>query len=207
MFLPLLLDLSEFSALSQSLIDMLATLSAAAAGGMRVALPLLAIVLIQQSQETPGSGGGWLSLGSASPETSWVLGALVSWSLFEVLASKSLLGQRIQQALQLFFSPLAGAVLAIAVATNRNVAPWLMGILGGVGGMVALVLYLVKTGWFYRLRGLPLWVTVGEDLLCVGLVSMAFGAPEQGGIVALVLLWLAIRSSSQWYQWYRSPPS
>ncbi|WP_017710954.1 DUF4126 domain-containing protein [Prochlorothrix hollandica] len=192
MFLPQLSDI---------LISILATLSAAAAGGMRVALPLLAIVLIQQGQN-------WSQmpvLGTFQPN--WVLGALVSWSLFEILASKTLLGQRIQQSIQLFFSPLAGVILAMTVATNRNLPDWLLGILAGVGGMVALVLYLVKMGWFYRLRGLPLWLTLGEDFLCVALVFMAFGAPEQGGLVALVLLWLAIRSSSAWYQWYTANPA
>ncbi|MGA1475069.1 MAG: DUF4126 domain-containing protein [Prochlorothrix sp.] len=179
------------------MIDILATLSAAAAGGMRVALPLLAVVLIQQ-----GTSSDRLPLlGNFQPDL--VLGALVSWSLFEVLASKTLLGQRLQQSIQLLFSPLAGAVLAIAVATNRDVTPWLLGILAGVGGMLALVLYLVQMGWFYRLRGLPPWLTLVEDVLCVGLVSLAFGAPREGGLVALILLWLAIRSSSAWYQWYQ----
>lgn len=188
-------QLSEI--LSEILIDILATLSAAAAGGMRVALPLLAVVLIQQ-----GTSSDRLPLlGNFQPDL--VLGALVSWSLFEVLASKTLLGQRLQQSIQLLFSPLAGAVLAIAVATNRDVTPWLLGILAGVGGMLALVLYLVQMGWFYRLRGLPPWLTLVEDVLCVGLVSLAFGAPREGGLVALILLWLAIRSSSAWYQWYQ----
>lgn len=168
---------------------------------MRVALPLLAVVLIQQG--TPGDRLPLLGVLQSNP----AFGALVSWSIFEVLASKTLLGQRLQQVIQLFFSPLAGAILAIAVATNRDVAAWLLGILAGVGGMLALVLYLVKTGWFHRLRGLPPWLTLGEDLLCVALVFLAFGAPREGGVLALILLWLAIRSSSVWYQWYHTGPS
>ena len=126
----------------------------------------------------------------------------MSWSIFELVAAKSLLGQRIQQNLQLFLSPLAGAILGLTVANDRNLSPWLTGILGGVGGMLALVIYLVQAGWFYRLRGIPLWVAIVEDVLCVGLVCMAFGAPRQGGIIALLLLWLALRTSSQWRSWY-----
>jgi hypothetical protein len=104
----------------------------------------------------------------------------------------------------MFFSPIAGAILAITVATNRSLPPWFIGLLGGVGGMLALVIYLVQAGWFYRLRGFPIWVVILEDILCVCLVFFAFGAPRQGGLIALFLLWLAIRSSSAWNTWYRA---
>ncbi|NEP36889.1 MULTISPECIES: DUF4126 family protein, partial [unclassified Moorena] len=67
---------------------------------------------------------------------------------------------------------------------------------------LAFVLQLVQVGWFYRLRGLPLWVVFLQDFLCVVLIILAFDAPEQGGLIALLLLWLAIRSSKHWYRWY-----
>jgi len=41
-----------------------------------------------------------------------------------------------------------------------------------------------------------------QDFLCVSLVLFAFDAPEQGGIIALLLLWLAIRSTKEWQLWY-----
>jgi hypothetical protein len=34
-------------------------------------------------------------------------------------------------------------------------------------------------------------------------VLFAFRAPEQGGSIALLLLWIAIRSSTEWQRWYR----
>jgi hypothetical protein len=178
------------------MIDVLAALSASAAGGMRVALPLLLIGLLQNERL-------WSRvpiLARFHPQV--VVCILVSWSVFELVAAKSLLGQRIQQNLQLFLSPLAGAILGLTVANDRNLSPWLTGILGGVGGILALVIYLVQAGWFYRLRGIPVWAAIVEDLLCVGLVCMAFGAPRQGGMIALLLLWLALRTSSQWRSWY-----
>jgi hypothetical protein len=61
---------------------------------------------------------------------------------------------------------------------------------------------LVQVGWFFRLRGLPLWVVFSQDVLCVALVIFAFDAPQQGGLIALILLWLAIRSSQQWRRLY-----
>jgi hypothetical protein len=65
-------------------------------------------------------------------------------------------------------------------------------------------LQLVQVGWFYRLKGLPIWAVLLEDILCVLLVLFAFKAPNSGGLIALLLLWLAIRSSQSWYQWYRA---
>lgn len=179
------------------MIDVLAALSAAAAGGMRVALPLLLIGLLQQERL-------WSTvpiLARFHPHV--VVAILVSWSLFEVVAAKSFLGQRLQQSLQLFLSPVVGSILAITVAIDRQLEPWLMGLLGGVGGLLALVIYLVQAGWFYRLRGIPLWMAIVEDLLCVVLIFMALGAPQGGGLIALLLLWLAIRTSSQWRFWYQ----
>jgi hypothetical protein len=34
-------------------------------------------------------------------------------------------------------------------------------------------------------------------------VLFAFKAPNSGGLIALLLLWLAVRSAQSWYQWYR----
>jgi hypothetical protein len=73
-----------------------------------------------------------------------------------------------------------------------------------VSGLLALVFQLVQVGWFYRLRGLPLWAIFLQDFLCVLLVLFAFDAPRQGGLIALLLLWLAIRSTAEWRQWYRA---
>jgi hypothetical protein len=36
------------------------------------------------------------------------------------------------------------------------------------------------------------------------LIIFAVNAPQQGGIIALMLLWLAIRSASEWNNWSRS---
>ena len=75
--------------------------------------------------------------------------------------------------------------------------------MGVVGGLLALVLQLVQVGWFYRWRGLPVWMLLVQDILCICLVIFAFDAPQQGGLIALLLLWLAIRSYQDWYRWYK----
>jgi hypothetical protein len=74
--------------------------------------------------------------------------------------------------------------MAIAMLTWMNSEFQPRWILGLVGGTFALVLKLVQVGYFFRLRGLPLWVVLGEDVICFSLVILAFRAPENGGIIA-----------------------
>ncbi|MBP0031132.1 DUF4126 domain-containing protein [Roseofilum sp. Guam] len=179
------------------MIEILAVLSASASAGLRIALPLLVIGLLHG--DSLWSRVPILSL--IPPQV--VLGVLVSWSLFELVAPKQLLGQRVQQLLQVVFSPLVGTIMGIAIAQTTLQQPtWMIWLVGAVGGILALVLQLVQAGWFYRLRGLPIWAIFLQDLLCVFLVLFAFDAPEQGGLIALLLLWLAVRSSKEWYRWY-----
>ena len=179
------------------MIGILAVLSVSAAAGMRIALPLLVMGLIQGDlwQQVP-------LLNRIQPQV--VVAVLTAWTLLELFVSKQLWGQRILQFTQLVFSPIVGAVMAMAVARILQLQPTqLVWILGVVGGLLALVLQLVKVGWFYRLQGLPTWAVLLEDILCVLLVLFAFKAPNSGGLIAMLLLWLAIRSSQSWYQWYK----
>jgi hypothetical protein len=179
------------------MIEVLAALSLSAAVGMRIALPLLLIGLLY-------SDDLWANvpiLSQIHPQI--VLGVLVSWSLVELFLSKNRTGQRFLQLVQLVGSPLVGAIVGITVARTAQMEIWMSWILGIVGGLLASVLQLVQVGWFFRLRGLPLWVVFAQDFLCIALVLLAFDAPQQGGIVALLLLWLTIRSSTEWRRWYR----
>ena len=179
------------------MIGILAALSASAAAGMRLALPLLVIGLLQNEQL-------WYNVPLLSRiQPPVVLGFLTSWSLFEIFASKKLLGQRILQIIQIILSPFVGAIMGIAAARITGVSVQLIWIIGIVSSLLALVLQLVKVGWFYRLQRIPIWAVLIEDAVCVFLVILAFKAPKSGGLMALILLWLAIRSSHQWYQWYR----
>lgn len=182
------------------LIELLAVLSASAAAGMRVGLPLLLLGVVQND-----------TLWSKVPIL-WrihplvLLCILVSWSVFELFASKQLLGQRVLQIVQLVFSPFVGGLLAVSVAGIVELAAYPLWLIGVAGGLFALVLQLVTAGWFFRLRGLPLWAIFIEDGLCIFLVLFAFSSPQAGGMIAMLLFWLALRSSQEWYQWYRQQP-
>ncbi|MEZ2229916.1 MAG: DUF4126 domain-containing protein [Microcoleus sp.] len=185
------------------MVGLLAALSASAAGGMRIAMPLLLIGLLRIDKlwsEIP-------LLSGLHPQV--VIAILVSWSLLELFASKTFVGQRVLQIVQVIFSPIVGAIMAIAIAQVSSIDelvahPWMLWIIGVVGGLLALVLQLVQAGWLYRLKVLPMWLIFVQDALCIALVLFAFDAPRQGGLIAMLLLWLAIRSSKEWYRWYRS---
>lgn len=175
------------------MLELLAVLSASAAAGFRIALPLLLIGLLYGN-----------SLWSQVPilsrmNPSFVLGVLVGWSLLEIFASKNRSGQRFLQAVQLVFSPIVGAIIGVAIARITTKPEWLVWLLGTTGGVLALVLQLVQTGWIYRLKQVPVWVVFAQDALCVALVFFAFDAPKQGGLIALLLLWIAVRSSKEWH--------
>jgi Domain of unknown function (DUF4126) len=179
------------------MIGILAVLSVSAAAGMRIALPLLVIGLTQADL--------WTQVPLVNLiQPQFVIAILTTWTLLELFLSKQVWGQRLLQVVALVFSPLVGAVMAMAVSRILQLQPtqliWLMGV---VGGLLALVLQLVQVGWFYRLQGLPIWAVLAEDILCILLVLFALKAPNSGGLIALLLLWLAIRSSQSWFQWYK----
>ena len=181
-----------------SITEVLAALSASAAAGIRIALPLLTVGLLQESKL-------WIDVPLLSSiPTAVVFGVLTSWSLIELFASKMLLGQRLLQVLQLVFSPIVGAIIGIAVSRNVESPSWLIAL---VGGLLAFVLQSVQVGWFYRWRSLPLWVVFIQDALSVTLVFLAINAPQQGGLIALILLFLAVRSSNELYRWYKQGKS
>lgn len=178
------------------MIELLAALSASASAGMRIALPLLLIGLLQ-------SDNLWYHIPLLSRiHPSVLVGILTSWALFELFASKKLLGQRVLQISQLILSPLVGALMGITVAQLAAAPEPFVWIVGIVGSLLAFVLQLVQVGWFFRLRGLPVWVAFIQDVLCIALVIFAFDSPQSGGVIALLLLLLAIRSSNQWHKWY-----
>jgi hypothetical protein len=79
---------------------------------------------------------------------------------------------------------------------NLQIQPlWLISVLGA---LFALLLKLVQVGWFFQLRGIPAWAAFLEDILCVFLIIFSFTAPINGGLIAMLLFWLAVRSSGKW---------
>ena len=175
------------------MVEVLAALSASAAAGIRIALPLLALELLRGDRL-------WSNipvLANISPQVR--LAVLCSWALLELIVSKKLLGQRVLQIVQLVGSPLAGAITAISMLESTPAPYWLIGL---IGGLFAFVLQAVQAAWFYRRRGLPLWFVCCQDFLSILLAVLAVRLPQVGGIIALGLFWLAIRSYQDLVRWY-----
>lgn len=175
------------------MVEVLAALSASAAAGIRIALPLLALELLRGDRL-------WANipvLANISPQVR--LAVLCSWSLLELLVSKKLMGQRLLQIVQLVGSPLAGAIAAISIPLSIPIPYWLIGL---IGALFAFVLQAVQAGLFYRRRGLPLWFVCCQDFLSILLAVLAVRLPHVGGIIALGLFWLAIRSYQDLSKWY-----
>jgi hypothetical protein len=180
-------------------IGLLAALSASAAVGMRVAFAILLLGLFHG----PELWSDVPVLSSLYPP--FVMGLLVSWALAELLLSKDKVGLRVVQVVQLVMSPVFGAIAGVTFAAQSMRRPEAIVIVGIVSALLALVLQLVQVGWFYRLRGLPLWTVFLQDFLCVIFLLLAFDAPQQGGLFALIVMWLAFRSSISWQRWCQRP--
>jgi hypothetical protein len=178
--------------------ELLAVLSISAATGLRLALPLLMIGLFSGEQL-------WSTVPIlANIPQVLVVAVLVIWSLLELPISKDRISRRFLQSAELFISPFVGTIAGIAIARLFDVNDSLMLVLLAVtGGGLALVIQMVQVGWLYRFNSPPMWVIFLEDALCICLAFFAFDAPEQGGLIALFLLWLAIRSSAIWRQWQK----
>lgn len=175
------------------MVEVLAALSASAAAGIRIALPLLALELLRGDRL-------WANmpfLAHISPQVR--LAVLCSWSLLELIVSKKLMGQRALQVVQLVGSPIAGAIAAISTLPSIPAPYWLIGL---IGGLFAFVLQAVQAGWFYRRHGLPLLFVCWQDFFSILLAVLAVKLPQVGGIIALGLFWLAIRSYQNLVRWY-----
>jgi hypothetical protein len=169
--------------LDVAILEILAALSTSAAAGIRMTLPLLVLGLLQGENF-------WYNvpvLSSIYPPV--VLGILTSCCLIELIASKNLLGQRLLQIVYLPLCPIFGVMLAIA---PTQVIPKIL--VGLVGGFVALLLQLIQAGWFYRWNRFALWLSFLQDGLCILLIYLALKLPQVGGILALVLLGVAVYS-------------
>lgn len=175
--------------------ELLAILSIAAATGLRVALPLLMIGLM--SGETLWAN---VPLLSHLPPT-LCIGLLVSWSTAELMLSKDRYSQRLFQIAELILSPGMATLAAVAIARTLSLSPWMSGIATGVSALLALVIQLLQVGWFYRPKRPPRWLFFAIDGLCVMLTFLTFDAPRQGGLIAMLLLWLVIRTSYVWRNW------
>jgi hypothetical protein len=177
--------------------ELLAILSIAAATGLRLALPLLLIGLMSGPKL-------WANVPFLSQlPPALVLGVLAAWSIAELMLSKDRRNQRFFQILELILSPGVGALAGISLARTLGLDGGYNLLVGLISALLALVIQILQVGLIYRPRRPPLWSFFVVDGLCIVLAVLAFDAPNQGGIIALLLLWLVIRTSYLWRNWPR----
>jgi hypothetical protein len=170
----------------------LASLSAASAGGIRLGLPLLLLVIIGG----PQTENGFIHF-LMQP---FMLGILCAWTLVEVVASKTALGQRAVRVVQFGLTPLVAAVLAAASWSGNF---WTGTVVVLLGVLVASLLQLVQSGFLFRMGPLPLSASFLQDALCGILVILAFYAPALGAGLGLSLLALALGQAQSWRKQFK----
>lgn len=170
----------------------LASLSAASAGGIRLGLPLLLLVLIGG----PQTENGFIHF-LMHP---LMLGILCAWTLVEVVASKTALGQRAVRIVQFGLTPWVAGILA-AASWSGNFRTGMGVVLLGV--LLASVLQLVQSGFLFRIGPLPFWASFLQDVLCGLLVVLAFYSPALGAGLGLSLLVLALGQAQSWRKQFK----
>ncbi|PSN06431.1 DUF4126 domain-containing protein [filamentous cyanobacterium CCP5] len=179
--------------------EVLAVLSISAATGIRLALPLLLMGLMSGDEL-------WSNVPLLSAiHPTLLIGVLVTWSTAELVLSKDHFSRRLFQTTELMLSPAVGAIAGIGIARTVGLSGWIFIVIGIVSALLATVMQLIQVGWNYRPRRPPLWLFFVLDGLCVFLAILAFDSPEQGGLIAMMLLWVVVHTSAVWRQWRHRP--
>jgi Domain of unknown function (DUF4126) len=173
------------------LILFLASLSAASAGGIRLGLPLLLLMSINGAQTENGFVHFLMQ--------PFALGILCAWTLVEVVASKTALGQRVVRSVQFSLTPIVAGLLAAAFWSGF----WTGIGVAILGALLASVLQLVQSGFLFRIGPLPLWASFLQDILCSLLVMLACYAPSLGAGLGLVLLIGSLHQAQSWRKQFK----
>lgn len=173
------------SAISQ----MLTAFGLSSASGLNAYIPLLIVALTARFT-------GWIKL---SPPfdvltNAWVIGALVVLLAIEVIVDKIPVADTVNDIVQTFVRPTAGAILFAASTSAINLHPVIAVILGlvlafGVHAVKATARPVVTASTV----GIGnVFVSVGEDIISAGVSLTAIVLPLViGFILLLILVWLA----------------
>jgi hypothetical protein len=179
------------------ILEVLTALALAAAGGLRTSLALL-ILAIAAVAGQPDSNA--LTQMIASPLGISILSV---WSLFELVATKTALGQRLVQALQFFMAPVTGAIIASAFGSETGIVAQMT--IGLAGAALASALQAVTMGYFFRRGRVTIPVQFLQEGLCVLLVILALNAPLIAGLAVFGLLGAALVQASYWRKYFNRP--
>lgn len=175
------------------MIDVLSAFGLSSAAGLNAYLPLLIVGLLARFTDLITLDSPWSAL-----ENPWVLGVLAVLLLIEMTVDKIPAVDTINDGIQTFVRPVAGAVL---FAASGNV-------INDVNPALALICGLLVAGGVHAVKttarpvitastagmGNPL-VSVVEDVLSAGMTIAAIVLPMLAAAVILLILALFVR----WY--------
>ncbi len=162
------------------------------ASGLNAYIPLLIVALTARFT-------GWIKLNPPFDILSneWVIGALVVLLAIEVVVDKIPAADTINDVVQTFVRPAAGAILFAASTSAINLHPVIAVILGlflafGVHAVKATARPVVTAST----AGIGnAFVSVGEDIVSTGVALTAILIPALiGFLLALIVVWLAWRA-------------
>ena len=176
-----------FSAMAQ----LLTAFGLASASGLNAYIPLLIVALTARFTD-------WVKLKSPFDvlANEWVIGALIVLLIIEIIVDKVPAADTLNDVIQTFVRPTAGAILFAASTSAIDLHPILAAILGlvlafGVHAVKATARPVVtaSTGGLGNA-----FVSVGEDIDATGVSLLAIVMPVVVALfVALLLIWLVWR--------------
>jgi hypothetical protein len=179
------------------ILEVLTALALAAAGGLRTSLTLLILAIAAMAGQ-PDSNA--LTQMIASPLGISILSV---WCTFELVATKTALGQRLVQALQFFMAPVTGAIIATAFGSETGIIAQLA--IGLAGAALASTLQAVTMGYFFRHGRVAIPVQLLQEGLCALLVVLALHTPLIAGLAMFGLLGAALLQASYWRKYFNRP--
>jgi hypothetical protein len=169
-----------------------------ASAGLNAYVPLLMVALVSRFTDWLALSPTWDALSSW-----WVIGALVILGAVEFFADKIPVVSHVNDAVQTFIRPAAGAVLFAAstdVVTNVHpVVALISGLLvaGGVHAVKSLAIRPAVTAGTGGTANVP--VSIAEDVVATGLSILSIVIPVViAALIVLVTSWII------WRWWRRS---
>ena len=172
------------------MIDIISAFGLSASAGLNAYIPLLVVSLLARFTNLIELSDRWRAL-----ESWWIIGLLIALSLIEFFADKIPAVNHINDALQTFVRPTAGAIL---FAANANVLTEIHPVLsiaagllvaGGVHAAKSLVVRPAVTATTAGIGDVP--VSVMEDVIATMLSILSVVIPIIVGIILLTLgAWL-----------------
>jgi hypothetical protein len=175
-----------------ALLNVLTAFGLSSSAGLNAYLPLLVVALLARFTDLIRLEPPWDAL-----ESWWVIGVLVVLLLIEILVDKVPAVDTVNDVIQTFIRPVAGAVLFVASA----------GVLGEAHPVLALICGLLVAGGVHAAKATARPVVTGttggmlnpvvstiEDILSLVLAVLSILLPILGLLIlALVIVWLIRR--------------